>query len=39
MVLRFTLSITLLILGLPSDATLKAETPGAGVQKHSHRDA
>jgi enterochelin esterase-like enzyme len=27
MVLHFTLSITLLILGLPSEATLKAETP------------
>ena len=27
MVLRFTLSITLLILGLPNEATLKAETP------------
>jgi hypothetical protein len=39
MVLRLILSINLLILGVPSEATLKAWGPGAGMQEHGHRDA
>jgi hypothetical protein len=39
MVLRLILFINILILGLPSEATMKAEAPGAGMQEHGHRDA